>query len=153
MSNLKVSRILILLGAVATPLHADERPNIVYIMADELGYYELSAMGHPHLRTPRIDRMSREGLRFTQALAGSSLCAPTRGVLMTGKHSGHTSIRTNKFSCENLVREEIAHPFRFQDKWDHRVAIFESFQLFFIKRIFPFLTKEGEKAISFEELF
>ena len=95
MSNLKLSRILFLLGAVATPLHADERPNIVYIMADELGYYELSAMGHPHLRTPRIDRMSREGLRFTQALAGSSLCAPTRGVLMTGKHSGHTSIRTN----------------------------------------------------------
>ncbi len=51
------------------------RPNIVYFMADELGYYELSCMGHPHLRTPRIDQMAAEGMRFTQALAGSSVCA------------------------------------------------------------------------------
>lgn len=70
-------------------------PNIVYIMADELGYYELSLMGHSHFKTPNIDRMAKEGVRFTQALAGSSLCAPTRCVLMTGKHTGHTSVRTN----------------------------------------------------------
>ncbi len=74
---------------------AAEKPNIVYIMADELGYYELSCMGHPHMRTPNIDRMAEQGIRFTQALAGSSVCAPTRCVLMTGKHSGHTSIRGN----------------------------------------------------------
>lgn len=72
-----------------------ERPNIVYIMADELGYYELSCMGNPHIRTPNIDRLAAEGIRFTQALAGSSVCAPTRCCLMTGKHSGHTSVRTN----------------------------------------------------------
>ncbi len=72
-----------------------EKPNIVYIMADELGYYELSCMGNPNIQTPNIDRMAAEGLRFTQALAGSSLCAPTRGSLMTGKHTGHTSVRTN----------------------------------------------------------
>lgn len=71
------------------------KPNFVYIMADELGYFELSCMGHPHIRTPNIDRMAEEGIRFTQFLAGSSLCAPTRAVLMTGKHSGHTSVRTN----------------------------------------------------------
>ncbi|MGQ9731085.1 MAG: sulfatase-like hydrolase/transferase, partial [Candidatus Zipacnadales bacterium] len=70
-------------------------PNIVYIMSDELGYYELSCMGHPHFITPNIDRLAAEGIRFTQALAGSSLCAPTRCCLMTGKHSGHTSIRKN----------------------------------------------------------
>jgi arylsulfatase A-like enzyme len=64
-------------------------------MADELGYYELSCMGHPHIRTPHIDRMAREGIRFRQALAGSALCAPTRCSLMTGKHSGHSSVRTN----------------------------------------------------------
>ncbi len=83
------------LGAVERERPNIERPNIVYVMADELGYYELSCMGHPNIRTPRIDRLAREGIRFTQALAGSSLCAPTRCVLMTGKHSGHTSVRTN----------------------------------------------------------
>ena len=52
-------------------------------------------MGHPYIQTPRIDELAAGGMRFTQALAGSSLCAPTRCVLMTGKHSGHTSVRTN----------------------------------------------------------
>ncbi|MCO6459697.1 MAG: arylsulfatase [Pirellulaceae bacterium] len=70
-------------------------PNVVYIMADELGYYELSCLGNPHLRTPRLDQMAKEGLRFSQALAGSSVCAPTRCCLLTGKHSGHTSVRSN----------------------------------------------------------
>jgi len=71
------------------------RPNVVFVMVDELGYYELSHMGHPYIQTPRIDELAAGGMRFTQALAGSSLCAPTRCVLMTGKHSGHTSVRTN----------------------------------------------------------
>jgi len=87
------------LAASARVLPAAEtggrKPNIVYIMADELGYYELSCLGHPHLKTPNIDRLAREGVRFTQGLAGSSVCAPTRCCLMTGKHSGHTSVRTN----------------------------------------------------------
>lgn len=74
---------------------AKDKPNIVYIMADELGYYELSCLGNPNLQTPRIDRMAREGIRFTQCLAGSAVCAPTRCCLMTGKHSGHTSVRSN----------------------------------------------------------
>ena len=72
-----------------------ERTNVVYIMADELGYYELSCMGNPNIRTPRIDAMAAQGIRFTQALAGSAVCAPTRCCLMTGKHSGHTSVRVN----------------------------------------------------------
>ena len=71
------------------------KPNIVYMMCDELGYYELSCMGHSHFKTPNADRLASEGVRFSQALAGSSVCAPTRGVLMTGKHSGHTSVRKN----------------------------------------------------------
>ncbi|MEE2938018.1 MAG: sulfatase-like hydrolase/transferase, partial [Planctomycetota bacterium] len=74
---------------------ATEKPNIVYIMADELGYYELSCLGNANIRTPRIDEMASQGIRFTQALAGSSVCAPTRCCLMTGKHSGHTSVRSN----------------------------------------------------------
>jgi len=87
------------LAASRHALHAAEekrrKPNIVYIMADELGYYELSCMGHAHFVTPNIDRLAAGGVRFTQALAGSSLCAPTRCCLMTGKHSGHTSVRKN----------------------------------------------------------
>lgn len=80
-----------------SPLQAEpsDQPNIVYIMADELGYYELSCMGNPNLQTPHIDQLGKEGIRFTQGLAGSSVCAPTRCCLMTGKHSGHTSVRTN----------------------------------------------------------
>jgi arylsulfatase A-like enzyme len=71
------------------------KPNIIFIMSDELGYYELSCMGNPHFKTPNVDRLAAEGVRFTQALAGSSVCAPTRCCLMTGKHSGHTSVRQN----------------------------------------------------------
>jgi arylsulfatase A-like enzyme len=86
------------LGLCALSPAADkpwDKPNIVYIMADELGYYELSCMGNPHIQTPHIDRLAAAGVRFTQALAGSSVCAPTRACLMTGKHSGHTSVRSN----------------------------------------------------------
>ena len=71
------------------------KPNIIYIMLDEWGYYEWSAMGHPILETPNIDRLAAEGMRFTQFLAGSSVCAPTRSALMTGQHTGHTTIRGN----------------------------------------------------------
>lgn len=70
-------------------------PNVVYIMADELGYFELSCVGNPNIKTPNLDQMAADGIRFTQALAGSSVCAPTRCTLMTGKHSGHTSVRVN----------------------------------------------------------
>ena len=56
---------------------AKHLPNIVYIMSDELAYYELSHMGNPRIRTPRIDRMATEGIRFTQALAGAPVCAHT----------------------------------------------------------------------------
>ncbi len=86
-----------LLAAAARLPAAEGRrpPNIVYFMSDELGYYELSCLGHPHHRTPNIDRLASEGVRFTRCLAGSSVCAPTRCCLLTGKHSGHTSVRLN----------------------------------------------------------
>ena len=77
-------------------LFADNRPpNIVYIMSDELAYYELSHMGNTHIRTPNIDQMAREGIRFTQALAAAPVCGPLRCALMTGKHMGHASVRAN----------------------------------------------------------
>ncbi len=70
-------------------------PNVVYIMLDEWAYYELSCLGHPQLRTPVIDRLAAEGLRFTQCLAGGNVCASTRASLMMGQHTGHCSRRYN----------------------------------------------------------
>lgn len=74
---------------------ADRPPNIVYFMSDELAYYELSHMGNQRIRTPNIDQMAREGIRFTQALAAAPVCAPLRACMMTGKHMGHCSVRHN----------------------------------------------------------
>jgi len=71
------------------------RPNIIYLMLDEWGYYEWSGVGHPILRTPNIDRVAAGGMRFTQALAGANVCAPTRSCLLTGQHTGHTTVRAN----------------------------------------------------------
>ncbi len=70
-------------------------PNIVFIMADDLGYAGLSCYGQEKYRTPQIDRMAREGMRFTQAYAGCTVCASSRSVLMTGLHTGHTPVRGN----------------------------------------------------------
>ena len=74
---------------------ASRPPNIVYFIIDELGYYELSCMGHPEHRTPHIDQLAAEGVRLTQCLAGGPVCAPTRCALLTGKHAGHMTIRAN----------------------------------------------------------
>ncbi|MBL9089773.1 MAG: arylsulfatase [Planctomycetaceae bacterium] len=71
------------------------RPNVVYFIIDELGYYELSSMGHPEHKTPNIDRLMADGMRFTQCLAGGPVCAPTRCALLTGKHAGHMTVRAN----------------------------------------------------------
>jgi len=72
------------------------RPNIVYILADDLGYGDLGCFGQKDIRTPSLDRMAHEGMRFTQHYAGSTVCAPSRSCLMTGQHTGHTPIRGNK---------------------------------------------------------
>ena len=84
-----------LLSSCSDSSSTDDKPNIIYIMMDEWGYFEWSAMGHPILQTPNIDRMASEGIHFTQFLAGGNVCAPTRSALMTGLHTGHTSVRSN----------------------------------------------------------
>ncbi len=87
--------IIVTVLLVATLPAVADKPNIIYFVIDELGYYELSHMGHPKFRTPNIDRLAAEGTRFTQFLAGSSVCAPTRCALLTGKHTGHSTVRNN----------------------------------------------------------
>ena len=81
-------------------------PNIVYIMSDELAYFELGHMGNPYIKTPHLDLMAQEGQRFTNALAASPVCAPLRGCLMTGKHAGHASVRKNDGGTPLRAEEE-----------------------------------------------
>ncbi|MEM9719765.1 MAG: arylsulfatase [Bacteroidota bacterium] len=71
------------------------RPNIVFIMVDDMGVGDLSSYGQEAFSTPHIDRLSKEGMRFTQAYAGCTVCAPSRSTLMTGQHTGHTPVRGN----------------------------------------------------------
>ena len=80
----------------ASALHARARqPNIVFILADDLGYAELGCYGQQKIRTPNIDRLAAEGVRFTQHYSGNAVCAPSRCVLMTGMHPGHAFVRDN----------------------------------------------------------
>ncbi|MCM4152648.1 DUF4976 domain-containing protein [Arenibacter sp. N53] len=73
-----------------------EKPNIVYILADDLGYGDLSCFGQKKFSTPNIDKLAKQGMIFTQHYSGSTVCAPSRSALMTGQHTGHTPIRGNK---------------------------------------------------------
>ena len=74
---------------------AAKRPNILFIMADDLGYADLGCYGQTKIRTPNIDRLATQGTRFTEVYAGAPVCAPSRCVLMTGQHTGHCRIRAN----------------------------------------------------------
>ncbi|MEF8788299.1 MAG: arylsulfatase [Planctomycetota bacterium] len=80
----------------ATSWDADRPPNIIYIMADDLGYGDLGCYGQEKIETPHVDRMASQGMKFTDHYAPCTVCAPTRGSLMTGKHIGHAYIRGNK---------------------------------------------------------
>ena len=72
------------------------RPNIIFIMCDDMGYGDLGCYGQRLIETPNLDRMAQEGMRFTQAYAGSPVSAPSRASFMTGQHSGHTHVRGNR---------------------------------------------------------
>jgi arylsulfatase A len=96
-----LTRLLPLLCLLQLPLpgaEADDQsrpPNIVFLLADDLGYAELGCYGQKIIRTPNIDRIAAEGIRFTQFYSGNAVCAPARCNLMTGKHPGHAYIRNN----------------------------------------------------------
>jgi arylsulfatase A-like enzyme len=87
-----------LLGLLVPPTiqaAPQKRPNIIFILADDLGYGDLGCYGQKLIRTPHLDRLARQGMRFTQFYAGSTVCAPSRCALMTGLHSGHGRVRGN----------------------------------------------------------
>lgn len=82
-------------------------PNIIYILVDDMGYGDLSCYGQEILKTPNIDQLAREGMLFTQHYSGSTVCGPSRASLLTGKHTGHASVRGNQPPGQLLHPEEI----------------------------------------------
>ena len=120
----KAIKYIPLLGMIAScsnPTEAEQSPNIIFILCDDLGYGDLGCYGQKYIHTPRLDSMAAQGIRFTQAYAGSPVSAPSRATLMTGQHTGHTEVRGNKEYWKNapMVRygrsEEFAvvgqHPY------------------------------------------
>ncbi len=90
-----VACIVLLSLTCSTVLAVRKQPNIVLILADDLGYGDLGCFGQKTLKTPRLDGMAKQGMRFTQFYAGCTVCAPSRSVLLTGKHMGRTVVRGN----------------------------------------------------------
>ncbi|MBI1311559.1 sulfatase-like hydrolase/transferase [bacterium] len=90
---------VVALAACVTGLSAnaaDQKPNIVFILADDLGYRELGCFGQEKIKTPNLDRLASQGMKLTQHYCGNAVCAPSRCVLMTAKHPGHAFVRNNK---------------------------------------------------------
>lgn len=111
MRNERTIALLMLLVAclgvdVSSASRKAPRPNVVFIMADDLGYGDIGVYGQQWIKTPNIDRLAAEGMRFTQFYAGAPVCAPSRAVLMTGKHTGHVWVRGNA-GRENIQNQTL----------------------------------------------
>lgn len=100
---MKYLSLLIILAASVCVASAQEKPNIVFILADDLGYGELGCYGQEKIKTPHVDKLAAEGIRFTQHYTGAPVCAPARCVLMTGRHLGHAEVRGNKDSGNGRI--------------------------------------------------
>ena len=98
--------VLILILANLAAMASDRQPNVIFILADDLGYGELGSYNQSMIATPRLDQLAKEGMRFTRFYAGSTVCAPSRSVLMTGLHVGHTRVRGNS-SANNYAGQTI----------------------------------------------
>ena len=94
--TLSIIMLLIVVTASAQQKKTTKRPNIIFILADDLGYADLGCYGQQKTETPNIDKLASGGLKFTQYYSGSTVCAPARATFMMGKHTGHTPVRGNK---------------------------------------------------------
>lgn len=107
-----VTPCLILLAVLCSGLFhsatvfAADQPNVVIVMADDLGYGDLGCFGQEKIKTPHLDQMAAEGMKFTNFYAGATVCAPSRCVLMTGLHTGHCEVRGNSASDVQRLRDE-----------------------------------------------
>lgn len=104
--SLSIPLLMLLFVGMASPVCLASPPNIVVFMVDDLGWGELGCYGQEKISTSRIDQLAAEGMRFTQAYSGSHVCAPSRSVLMTGLHSGHTPVRANGYG-KHLYADDI----------------------------------------------
>jgi len=105
MKSIKVALGTGLLTAISLYSNAannSSKPNIIFILCDDMGYGDLGCYGQKYIQTPNLDRMAQEGMLFTQAYAGSPVSAPSRASLMTGQHTGHTHVRGNKEYWKNV---------------------------------------------------
>lgn len=84
-----MKRVFLLLSLCSLSLLAETKPNIIYILADDLGYGDLSCYGQERFQTPNIDRLAEEGMKFTNHYSGNTVCSPSRAVLMLGIDSGY----------------------------------------------------------------
>jgi arylsulfatase A-like enzyme len=98
--------IAVLLAPQPAAAHDPKRPNIVFVLADDLGYGDLGCYGQKKIKTPNLDRLAADGVRFTQAYSGSTVCAPSRCALMTGLHTGHCRVRGNRRGA-TLLPEDV----------------------------------------------
>ncbi|HXK59904.1 MAG TPA: arylsulfatase, partial [Acidobacteriota bacterium] len=112
----------------ASLVQLKRQPNIVLILADDLGYGDLGCYGQKRIKTPNLDRLAAEGIRFTQAYAGSTVCAPSRCCLMTGLHTGHARTRGNR-SPDLPLRPEDVTVTELLKKGGYRTGLFGKWSL------------------------
>ena len=109
----KIRKISFLLWSALLPValfSAEPKPNIIFILADDLGYGDVGVYGQKMIQTPNLDKMAQEGMRFTDFYAGSTVCAPSRCSLMTGMHMGHAIIRQNDALSQSLQADTVTLP-------------------------------------------
>ncbi|MBT8038121.1 MAG: arylsulfatase [Verrucomicrobiae bacterium] len=111
---------------IALTGHAAQKPNIIYILADDLGYGDLGCYGQKVIQTPRLDQMAAEGLRFTQHYSGSTVCGPSRSCMLTGKHTGHSYVRGNGHLQMRLDPHDEIFPKALQQAGYHTAMIGKS---------------------------
>ena len=101
-----LTALILVIGWMLSFASAAEPPNLIFILADDLGYGDLGCYGQRIIKTPQLDRMAAEGLRFRNFYAGCTVCASSRSVLMTGQHMGHTWVRGNGQGPEQALRDQ-----------------------------------------------
>ncbi len=99
--------LFLIIGGCETPTPEPQKTNILFLLADDLGYGELGSYGQQVIKTPVLDELGTRGMRFTDFYAGTSVCSPSRAVLMTGKHAGHAIIRGNSGIFENDIWKRV----------------------------------------------
>ncbi|MGB0372807.1 MAG: arylsulfatase [Opitutales bacterium] len=114
------------LASAAPVLDAAPRPNIIYILADDLGYGDLGCYGQEVIQTPHLDKLASEGMRFTQHYTGSTVCGPSRSSLLEGKHTGNTYVRGNGMIQMRENPHELIFPYALKQAGYHTAMIGKS---------------------------